>query len=285
MKSFLSAIGAAVAAGALFWAAPALADLELNMPAGVTTSSRDIYTLHMQILLVCAVIAAGVYVAMIVAIVKFRKSAHATPSRFTHNATIEVVWTVIPAAILIAMAVPAADTLVRLEDTRDSELTVKITGYQWQWHYDFIDHGVSFYSRLDRASNIARQAGSGVDPRSVENYLLEVDQRLVVPVDTKIRVLLTAADVLHSWWMPDFGVKKDAIPGFVNETWFEATETGVFRGQCAELCGMDHGFMPIVVEVVSRADFAEWLSDMGATSAPFSDSESGDASTRTAFDE
>lgn len=285
MKSFLSAIGAAVVAGASFWAAPALADLELNMPEGVTTSSRDIYTLHMQILLVCAVIAVGVYVAMIVAIVKFRKSAHATPSRFTHNATIEVIWTVIPAVILIAMAVPAADTLVRLEDTRDSELSVKITGYQWQWHYDFIDHGVSFYSRLDRESNIARQPGSGVDPRSVENYLLEVDQRLVVPVDTKIRVLITAADVLHSWWMPDFGVKKDAIPGFVNETWFEVTETGVFRGQCAELCGMDHGFMPIVVEVVSRADFAEWLSEMGATSAPFSNSESDESSTRTAFNE
>ena len=285
MKSFLSAIGAAVAAGALLWAAPALADFELNMPEGVTTSSRDIYALHMQILLVCAVIAAGVYVAMIVAIIKFRKSAHATPSRFTHNATIEVIWTVIPAVILIAMAVPAADTLVRLEDARDSELSINVTGYQWQWHYDYIDYGVSFFSRLDRESNFARQPGSGIDPESVENYLLEVDRRLVVPVDTKVRVLITAADVLHSWWMPDFGVKKDAIPGFVNETWFEATETGVYRGQCAELCGMDHGFMPIVVEVVSRDDFAEWLADMGASTPAFSDRDSDDSSTRTAFNE
>lgn len=284
MKSYLSAIGAAVVAGALSWAVPALADFELNMPEGVTTSSRDIYTLHMQILLVCAVIAAGVYAAMVVAIVKFRKSAHATPAKFTHNATVEVIWTVIPAAILIAMAVPAADTLVRLEDTRDSELSIKITGYQWQWHYEFIDHGVSFYSRLDRASDAARQPGSGVDPRSVENYLLEVDQRLVVPVDTKIRVLVTAADVLHSWWVPEFGVKKDAIPGFVNETWFEATESGVYRGQCAELCGMDHGFMPVVVEVVSRDAFADWLADRGATAPAFSENR-GTSDSRTAFNE
>jgi len=265
MKSYLSAIGAAVATGAFLWAAPALADFELNMPEGVTTSSRDIYTLHMQILLVCALIAAGVYAAMIVAIVRFRKSAHATPAKFTHNATIEVIWTVIPAAILVAMAVPAADTLVRLEDSRDSELSIKVTGYQWQWHYELIDYEVAFYSRLDRDSNLARQPGSGVDPRSVENYLLEVDQRLVVPVDTKIRILITSADVLHAWWMPEFGVKKDAIPGFVNETWFEATETGVYRGQCAELCGMDHGFMPIVVEVVSREAFAGWLAGRGAS--------------------
>ena len=271
MKRFLSAIGAAVAAGALFWAVPALADLELNMPQGVTTSSRDIYGLHMEILLVCAVIAVGVYAAMVFAIIRFRKSAHPKPAKFTHNATIEVIWTVIPAAILIAMAVPAADTLVRLEDTRDSELTIKITGYQWQWHYDFIDYGVSYFSRLDRESNVARQPGSGIDPKSVENYLLEVDKRLVVPVDTKVRLLITAADVIHSWWMPDFGVKQDAIPGFINETWFKATETGVYRGQCAELCGMDHGFMPIVVEVVSRDEFADWLAGMGGTAPAFSE--------------
>ena len=183
------------------------------------------------------------------------------------------------------MAVPAADTLVRLEDTRNSELTIKITGYQWQWQYDFIDHGVEFFSMLDRESNMTRQPGSGRDPFEVENYLLEVNNRLVVPVDTKIRLLITAADVLHSWWMPDFGVKKDAIPGFVNETWFEATETGVFRGQCAELCGMDHGFMPIVVEVVSREDFVDWLGARGATGPVFTDEGSADSELRTAFNE
>jgi cytochrome c oxidase subunit 2 len=285
MKRFFSALRAAVLAGAFFWAAPALSDFQLNMPEGVTTSSRDIYALHMQIMLVCAVIAAGVYAAMIVAIVKYRKSAGAKPSKFTHNTTAEVVWTVIPAVILVAMAIPAAETLVELEDTRNSELTIKVTGSQWQWQYEYIDHGVSFYSRLDRDSNLARQPGSGIDPRTVENYLLEVDQRVVVPVNTKIRILVTAADVLHSWWMPDFGVKKDAIPGFVNETWFEATETGVYRGQCAELCGMDHGFMPIVVEIVSREDFDEWLVDMGATAPAFSAVESDETSLRTASNE
>jgi len=285
MKSFFSAIGAAVVAGALFWAAPALSDWQLNMPEGVTTSSREIYSLHMLLLLVCAVIAAGVYAAMIVAIVKFRKSAGAKPSKFTHNTTAEVIWTVIPCIILVALAVPAAETLIRLEDTRDSELTLKVTGYQWQWQYEYLDQGVSFFSMLDRESNLTRQPNSGRDPFSVENYLLEVNQRVVVPVDTKIRVLVTAADVLHSWWMPDFGVKKDGIPGFINETWFEATETGVFRGQCAELCGMDHGFMPIVVEVVTRERFNEWLGEMGATGSSFRAPETGEAQLRAASNE
>lgn len=284
MKRFLSAIGVAVVAGAAIWAPPVLADLELNMPEGVTSSSRDIYSLHMLILGWCALIAAGVYAAMIIAIVRFRKSAGAKPAKFSHNTTAEVIWTVIPAAILIGMAVPAAETLVRLEDTRDSELTIKVTGYQWQWHYDYIDLGVAFYSRLDRDSNLARQPGSGIDPSTVENYLLEVSQRVVVPVDTKVRLLVTAADVLHAWWMPDFGVKKDAIPGFVNETWFEASETGVYRGQCAELCGMDHGFMPIVVEVVTREAFADWLVEMGAT-AGFSENLDAESSQRTAANE
>jgi cytochrome c oxidase subunit 2 len=272
-------------ASAMFCAAPALADFELNMPQGVTTMSRDIYSLHMQILIVCVVIAAGVYSAMIYAIVRFRKSKGATAAKFSHSTTAEIIWTVIPCVILIAMAIPAARTLVRLEDTRDSELTLKITGYQWQWHYDYLDQGVSFFSMLDRESNAARQPDSGQDPFAVENYLLEVNNRVVVPVDTKVRLLVTAADVLHAWWMPAFGVKKDAIPGYVNETWFEATETGVFRGQCAELCGMDHGFMPIVVEVVSREDFAAWLVSMGATGPAFTEREPADSTQRTASNE
>jgi cytochrome c oxidase subunit 2 len=262
-----------------------LADFELNMTQGVTTMSRDIYSLHMQILIVCAVIAAGVYAAMVYAILKFRKSKGATPAKFSHSTTAEIIWTVIPCVILIAMAVPAAETLVRLEDTRNSELTLKITGYQWQWHYDYIDQGVAFFSMLDRESNAARQPDSGLDPFEVENYLLEVNNRIVVPVDTKVRLLVTSADVIHSWWMPDFGVKKDAIPGYVNEAWFEATATGIFRGQCAELCGMDHGFMPIVVEVVSREDFAAWLVGMGATGPAFTEREPADNSQRTASNE
>jgi cytochrome c oxidase subunit 2 len=285
MRNFLRATGAAILASVVLWSAPAFADWQLNMPEGVTTSSRDIYSLHMQIMIVCAVIAAGVYGAMVYAIVRFRKSAGATPAKFSHSTTAEIIWTVIPCVILVAMAVPAAETLVRLEDTRNSELTIKITGYQWQWQYDYIDQGVAFFSMLDRESNETRQPGSGRDPFEVENYLLEVNNRVVVPVDTKVRLLITAADVLHAWWMPAFGVKKDAIPGFVNESWFEATETGIFRGQCAELCGMDHGFMPIVVEVVSREDFAAWLIAMGATGPAFTEREPADSSLRTASNE
>jgi cytochrome c oxidase subunit 2 len=207
------------------------------------------------------VIALAVYTAMVVAIVKFRKSKGATAAKWSHNTTAEVIWTVIPAAILVAMAVPAAETLVRMEDTRDSELTIKVTAYQWRWGYEYIDDDVRFFSALDRASDAARRIGSGIEPSTVENYLLEVDKPVVVPVDTKVRLLITAADVLHAWWVPELGVKKDAIPGFINEAWFHALETGVYRGQCAELCGMDHGFMPIVVHVVSRAEYDTWISD------------------------
>jgi cytochrome c oxidase subunit 2 len=249
---------------ALSIAGPAWSDFELNMPVGVTSTSREVYQLHMLILWVCVVIGAGVYAAMIAAIVKFRKSNGAVPAKFTHNATVEVIWTAIPAAILVAMAVPAAETLIRMEDTRGSELTVKVTGYQWRWHYDYIDEGVGFFSTLDRESNAARRVGSGVDPTTVDNYLLKVDNDFVVPVDTKVRLLVTGADVLHAWWVPAFAVKKDAVPGFVNETWFTADTVGTYRGQCAELCGMDHGFMPIVVRVVSQPDYDAWLSTQRA---------------------
>ena len=249
---------------ALSIAGPAWSDFEVNMPVGVTTTSREVYELHMLILWVCVVIGAGVYGAMIAAIIKFRKSNGAVPAKFTHNATIEVVWTVIPAAILVAMAVPAAEGLIRMEDTRSSDLTIKITGYQWRWHYDYIDDGVAFYSSLDRESNAARRVGSGVDPDSVDNYLLKVDNDVVVPVDKKVRLLVTAGDVVHAWWVPEFAVKKDAVPGFINETWFTADTIGTYRGQCAELCGMDHGFMPIVVRVVSQEDYDAWLGSQRA---------------------
>jgi cytochrome c oxidase subunit 2 len=240
-------------------AGPAWSDFELNMPVGVTTMSREIHDLHMLILWVCVVIGVAVYAAMITAIVKFRKSKGAVAAKFTHNGTVEVIWTAIPAAILVAMAVPAAETLIRMEDTRGSELTIKVTGYQWRWHYDYIDESVGFFSTLDRESNAARRVGSGVDPTTVDNYLLKVDNDVVVPVDTKVRLLVTAADVIHSWWVPELAVKKDAVPGFINETWFTADTVGTYRGQCAELCGMDHGFMPIVVRVVSQTDYDAWL--------------------------
>jgi len=171
---------------------------------------------------------------------------------------------VIPVIILVALAVPSARTLVRIEDTRNSELTVKVTGYQWKWQYDYVDEGVSFFSTLSTASNEARQLDSGVNVRQVDNYLLDVDNPLVVPVDKKVRVLVTAADVIHNWWVPDFGMKKDAIPGYINELWFRADKVGTYRGQCAELCGRDHGFMPVVVRVVEQAEYDAWLAEQKA---------------------
>jgi len=179
---------------------------------------------------------------------------------------VEIVWTAVPVVILIAMAVPAARTLVEIEDTTKTELTIKVTGFQWGWNYEYLDKGVTFFSRLDRKSDAARELGSGVDPNTVDHYLLNVDNPLVVPVGTKVRLLVTGADVIHSWWVPAFGVKKDGIPGFVNEAWFniDADKTGLYRGQCAELCGRDHGFMPIVVDARSKEGFEAWLKEKAA---------------------
>lgn len=239
--------------------AAALAAWELNMPVGVTELSRRIHALHMLILWVCVAIAVAVFGVMIYSIVKFRRSQGAVAANFDHSTRAEIVWTVIPIVILVAMAVPAAATLVRIEDTRNSELTVKVTGFQWRWHYEYLERNVAFFSSLSRDSDAARQLDSGVDPNSVRNYLLDVDRPLVVPVGKKVRVLLTAGDVIHAWWVPAFGMKKDAIPGFVNELWFRADQVGIYRGQCAELCGRDHAFMPVVVDVRSQEDFDSWL--------------------------
>jgi cytochrome c oxidase subunit 2 len=236
--------------------------LQLNMTPGVTEMSRNIYGLHMLIFWVCVVIAVAVFGVMVYSLVKFRKSRGAIPDvTMVHNTKVELVWTAVPVAILVAMAVPAAKTLVAIEDTTKTELTIKVTGFQWGWQYEYLDDGVAFYSHLDHASNAARQLSSNIDPNSVDNYLLSVDYPLVVPADTKVRLLITGADVIHSWWVPAFGVKKDAIPGFVNEAWFkvDADKPGLYRGQCAELCGRDHGFMPIVVDVRSKADYAAWV--------------------------
>jgi cytochrome c oxidase subunit II len=249
------AAGVAMALGS----SPAMAAWDLNLRVGVTELSREIYGLHMLILWVCVAIAAAVFGVMIYSIATFRKSKGAVPATFEHNTKAEIIWTVIPVIILVAMAVPAARTLVKIEDTRGSELTIKVTGYQWKWQYEYVDHGVSFFSTLARTSDEARQLDSGIDPGSVANYLLEVDNPLVVPQGRKVRVLITANDVIHAWWVPDFGMKKDAIPGFINEMWFNADQPGIYRGQCAELCGRDHGFMPVVVEVKPQAEFDAWL--------------------------
>src|SRR5579862_2768537 len=239
----------------------------LNMTPGVTQMSRHIYELHMEIFWVCVAIGVLVFGAMIWSLVRFRKSQGAIADvSMVHNTKVEIVWTIVPVIILIAMAVPAAKTLVEIEDTSKTELTIKVTGFQWGWNYDYLDDGVSYYSRLDRESDFARDLGSGIDPNTVPHYLLNVDHPLVVPVGTKVRLLITGADVIHSWWVPAFGVKKDAIPGFVNEAWFkvDADKPGLYRGQCAELCGRDHGFMPIVVDARSKEDFAAWLQQKAA---------------------
>lgn len=242
-------------------ASPAFAAWELNMPKGVTELSQQIRHLHMLILWVCVVIAVLVFGAMIYSLVKFRRSQGAVAARWDHSTKTEIIWTIIPIAILVGMAVPAAETLINIEDTRNSELTVKVTGYQWKWHYDYLEQKVAFFSNLSREQDQARQLDSGADVRKIDNYLREVDRPMVVPVDTKIRVLITGGDVIHSWWVPEFGMKKDAIPGFVNELWFRANKPGVYRGQCTELCGRDHGFMPVVVEVKSKDEYAAWLAE------------------------
>lgn len=261
-------LAALVGTAAFGLAAPAFAAWDLNLKEGVTSLSKEAYSLHMQILWWCIAIAVVVFGAMIYSLVKFRKSTGSQPdTNMTHSTTAEIVWTVIPIVILVIMAIPAARGLIKIEDTRNSELTIKVTGYQWKWQYEYQNEGISFFSTLDRQSNEVRQKQSGLDPNSVPDYLLNVDNVVVVPEKTKIRMLLTAADVIHAWWVPAFGVKKDAIPGFVNEIWFNADEVGTYRGQCVELCGRDHGFMPIVVEVKTKAGYEEWVKARKAPAA------------------
>jgi cytochrome c oxidase subunit 2 len=245
----------------------------LNMPRGVTEISNEVYELHMLIFWVCVLIGIAVFGVMIYAMVKFRKSQGAVPdTTMVHSTKAEIIWTVIPVLILVAMAVPSARVLIDIEDTRGAQLTIKVTGYQWKWQYEYIDdgYGFGFFSTLDRRSDEARQLQSGIDPASVDNYLLDVDNPLVVPENTKVRLLITAQDVIHAWWVPAFAMKKDAIPGFVNEMWFkvESGKTGTYRGQCVELCGRDHGFMPVVVRVVSADEFKTWAAEQKAKAAP-----------------
>ena len=209
----------------------------LNMPEGVSVLSKKIYGLHMLILWVCVVLAVLVFGVMIYSMIKFRRSKGAEPDKtMVHSTKVEIVWTVIPIMILIGMAVPIANTLIEIEDMGKVDLNIKVTGYQWKWEYEYLNQDVSFFSTLDRQSNAARQLGSGIDPKSVENYLLNVDNPLVIPAGQKIRFLLTAQDVIHAWWVPDFGMKKDAIPGYVNEIWVQV-DGGVSAStieQCAE---------------------------------------------------
>lgn len=225
-----------------------------NLPVGVTPISRDIHQLHMTIFWICVAIGVVVFGVLTYALVKHRKSKGAVPAEFHENTKLEILWAIIPFLILIVMAIPATKTLMRMDDTSKADVTVMITGYQWKWQYDYLDEGISFFSNLstpqDQRDNKAPKG---------QWYLLEVDHPLVVPVNEKIRFLVTANDVIHSWWVPDLGVKRDAIPGFIHESWAVIEKPGIYRGQCAELCGMGHGFMPIVVEAVSQEDYQKWL--------------------------
>ena len=251
-KSFLSLLG-------LLMAGTANAEWALNMPKGVTDLSKETYDLHMMVFWWCVAIGVVVFGVKIISLVKHRKSKGAEPAKVSHSTTAEVVWTIIPVVILLIMAVPAAETMIKSEDTRDPDMSIVVTAYQWKWHYRYQDEGVEFFSSLARPSLEARRLDAGVDVNSVDNYLLDVDRPLVVPVGAKVRLLLTSNDVIHSWWVPDLAIKKDAIPGIVNETWFRPTEVGTYRGQCTELCGKDHGYMPIVVEVVEPDAYQAWV--------------------------
>lgn len=230
-----------------------------NLPEGATEISREVFGLHMMMFWVCVAIGVVVFGAMFYSVFAHRRSRHPKPADFHESTTVEIIWTGLPFVILIAMAIPAAATLIKMDDMRGSDMSIKITGYQWKWQYEYLDEGVSFFSSLASESNAARQLGSGIDVTKVENYLVDVDNPLVLPVGKKVRLLITANDVLHAWWVPELAVKKDAIPGYVNEVWTRIDEPGTYRGVCAELCGRDHGFMPIVVKAVPEDEYLAWV--------------------------
>ena len=235
---------------------PATADWALNMPRGVTPLAHEAYDLHMLIMWICVIIGIIVFGAMFWSIWQHRKAAGYEAAQFHHSTFAEIFWTVIPVLILIGMAWPATNTLIRMEDTSDADLTLKVTGYQWKWKYEYLEDDVLVYSNLASAS---RAAIFGDNQAEVPNYLLDVDNPIVVPANKKVNLLLTSDDVIHAWWVPDLGMKKDAVPGFVNQLWFKIEKEGTYRGQCAELCGKDHGFMPIVVKAVSDAEYVTWV--------------------------
>ena len=230
------------------------ADYQLDLRPGVTSFSQGAYGIHTLVMWICVGIGIVVFGAMIYSIIAHRKSKGHVAAKFDDNLKIEIIWTIIPFVILAFMAVPATKVLLEMEDVSNSDMSIKVTGYQWKWHYDYLGEGISFFSNL--ATPIEEIQNKAT---KTKNYLLEVDNTIVVPVNKKVRLLFTSNDVIHAWWIPAFGVKKDAIPGFINESWFKTDKPGIYRGQCAELCGTNHGFMPIVVEVKSEEDYATWV--------------------------
>jgi cytochrome c oxidase subunit 2 len=226
----------------------------INMPYGVSPISQEIYNLHMASFYICCGIGVLTFGVLIYSLFKFRKSQGAKAAHFHEHLGVEIFWTIIPTLILIALAIPATIVLKHIHDTSESALTIKVTGYQWRWKYDYLDQGISFFSTLASTQD-------QINNKTTKNewFLLEVDNPIVVPVDTKVKLLVTSDDVIHAWWVPELGVKQDAIPGYINENWIYAKQMGTYRGQCGELCGVNHAFMPIVVKVVSKAEFNQWV--------------------------
>ena len=226
----------------------------LNMREGVTQVSRDVFELHMLIFYICVAIGAVVFSVMFYSLFRYTKKRNPNPSTFHESTNLEVAWTVVPFLILIAMAVPASKTLTEIYDDEEGEINIQVVGYQWKWEYKYLEDDINFFSNLstdqDEIYNLVPKG---------ENYLLEVDEPLIIPVDTRVRFLITANDVIHSWWVPDFAIKQDAIPGFINTAWTRAEETGIYRGNCTELCGKNHGFMPVVVKVVEKDEYNDWV--------------------------
>ncbi len=249
----VSALSAVPAAGA--WAAQS----SVNLQTPVTSVATEIYDMHTLMMIICLVIFVAVFGVMFWSVFHHRKSKGAVAAHFHENTMVEIAWTVVPVLILLGMAWPATKTVISMKDTSNPDITIKATGYQWKWGYNYIKgegEGIQFVSNMSTPQDqIQGKAAKG------ENYLLEVDNPMVVPVGKKVRILLTANDVIHAWWVPALGVKQDAIPGFIRDTWFRADQEGVFRGNCAELCGKDHGFMPIEVHVLSAEKYSAWVAD------------------------
>jgi len=248
-------------AGADYW--------QLNMYKGVTPVSKDIYNLHMVAILICAIIGVIVFGVMIYSLIHHRKSKGHKPADFHENTKLEIVWAIIPFLILVGLAIPATNVFIRMEDNSDSDVTIKVVGHQWKWQYQYLDQGITFFSNLSTPfAQIENKEKKG------EWYLLEVDKPVVVPIHKKVRFLVTSNDVIHSWWVPELGIKRDAIPGFMHESWARIDEPGVYRGQCAELCGVNHGFMPIVVKAVTESEFDTWVSEQAKVQDEFAATQS-----------
>ena len=241
-----------------------LADWTLNLREGATPISQEIYKMHMVTLWVVTIIGILVFAVMFWSIFHHRKSRGAKAAKFSHSTTVEIIWTIIPTIIIISLAIPATKLLIKMEDTSESAITIKATGSQWKWKYDYLDgvgEGITIYSNLDDKSKEVSLRDSGLNPMEYENYLMDVDEPIVLPVGTKIRILTTAQDVIHAWWVPDLGWKRDAIPGFINDNWAVIEKPGTYRGKCAEICGAGHGYMPIVVKAVSMDDYTAWVDE------------------------